>query len=154
MKPEAPRLWGEVDPQFVAGPFQESCRFGPCTLHPEHEGPHLDAHHISGRIFGLWPNNGTVIGPEDISDEAVKIVQEINRLRNEAMEAILEAGRFKEEMLLKYEGSTDEHVNALFNVDIWPNDELSIAHSGTEAGDEAGIREEIIDILGLGQEEW
>lgn len=150
---DEPRLWGTVDPDYVAFHSEDQCPFEFCNLLPDHEGPHLDAHYLSGRIFGLWPNTGSVITAEDISDEAVKIAEALNEARDEATEAIEKVLHLRTEMELKYADSTDEHVKLLLKSGLWPISEYDIDHCGTEASGDEYIREELLDMLGLNREE-
>ena len=154
MNIDGPKLWGTVDPDFVVPPGNESCLFRGCKLYPGHEGPHLDAHHSSGRIFGLWPNTGeAIVSPTEVSDVAVKIVMKLNALRDEAVEAIEAVMAYEHDMKEKYAGTSDEHVQKLLNARIWPTSEHQITYCGTEMSQEDDIREELLDILGLNGEE-
>ena len=155
MKLEDVRLWGTVDPDLVAAPGKQTCRHSHCTLLPDHEGPHLDAHPASGRIFGIWFNNeDKFVSPDDVSNEVVKVVMELNRLRDDAVEAVEEVLGYKARVQAKYVGTTDEHMKALLmETSLFPHSEHDITYSGTEADSKPGIREELLDILGLNQEE-
>lgn len=154
MNIDGPKLWGIVDPDYVAPPGKESCLFRSCKLYSGHEGPHLDAHHSSGRIFGLWPNTGEdIVSPTEVSGTAVKIAMKLNELRDEAVEAIEAVMAYEYDMKAKYAGTSDEHVQKLLNSPIWPTSEHEITYSGTEMSQEGDIREELLDILGLNGEE-
>lgn len=151
---DTPRLWGTVDPDLVST-GGDQCAFEPCTLYEDHEGPHIDAHPCSGRVFGVWENTGGVVAPEDVSHDAVKIILDLNHARDEAVEAIETVLGLRASMRARFADSTDPHVRLLLDSAIWPRSEHEITFSGTESDGEDRIREELIDILGLnGEEEY
>lgn len=150
---EEVRLWGTVDTDYVAPAGPDQCPFRPCNLYEGHEGPHLEAHPHSGRIFGLWENTGGVVAPEEVSHDAVKIVLDLNHARDEALEAIETVLGLRASMRARFADSTDPHVRLLLDSAIWPKSEHEITYCGTEASHEDNIREELLDILGLNGEE-
>lgn len=151
---EEVRLWGVVDPDYVAAPGQSTCPFVRCNLFEGHEGPHLNAHPCSGRIFGLWDNEEDVYTPEQVSQEAVKIVMELNALRDEAIEAIEAVMDYRDEAMSDYANTTDSQVEMLLSSDsIWPASQHQIEYCGSEMTQEEEIRKELLDILGLNPEE-
>lgn len=146
---EEPRLWGTVDTDHIAPAGHDQCPFKECSLFDGHDGPHLEAHPHSGRIFGLWENTGGVVAPEEVSHDAVKIVLDLNHARDEALEAIETVLGLRASMRARFADSTDPHVRLLLDSAIWPKSEHEITHCGTDSGYELLLREELLDILGL-----
>ena len=146
---DEPRLWGTVDTDRIAPAGHDQCPFKECSLFDGHDGPHLEAHPHSGRIFGLWENTGGVVAPEEVSHDAVKIVLDLNHARDEAMEAIGTVLGLRASMRERFADSTDPHVRLLLDSAIWPKSEHEITYCGTDSGYESLLREELIDILGL-----
>lgn len=149
---QEPRLWGTVDPDLLA-PLGGTCGYRPCALYPDHDGPHIDAHYISGRIFGIWTNTGEPVLPGEVSGDAVRLVTILNRARDEAVEAVDYVLGLKDQFQRDYAESEDEHVHKLLKSGIWPSSQHEISLCGTDAGREAQVREELLGILGLNSEE-
>lgn len=152
MEKHRPQLWGTVNPDYVSSTKEGECAFTHCTLLPDHDGPHLDAHYISGRVFGIWNNNGPVFGPDDVSDEAIGIVKEVNGLRNKALDAIEAAVHLHMKVSTEYADLTKGQDPILYDLirsrDFWPS-EQNLAFSGTEGSSEEAIREELTDMFVL-----
>lgn len=152
------RLWEAVDTDLLRFDSEE-CQAPKCSLWGDHYGPHADIHPISGRVFDTWGDGqDSILGPRDVSDEVLKVVKEINRYRDEALDAISAAEQIQTEVQLRYSSLSREQDPILYDLlrsrGFWPS-EGRLQESGTENDHDKAIREELIEIFGdYERDEW
>lgn len=129
----------------------EDCQAPKCSLWQCHSGPHAEIHPLSGRVFDTWGDGENYFSAENVSDDAMRVINRINTLRDEAIEAIEAADSYKYEVERKYPDLTFDQDPILYGMlhsrDLWPT-EGHLTFSGTEDSSEQAIREELVEMFG------
>lgn len=139
------RRYEQIDPDILLK-VTEQCVRSRCSLQNGHKGPHADISPYNGMIYEVWGSDGS-----QVSAAALKVASQLNRVRDEALEALDEAHFLRVRLQQEYRAVTKEKDPILRmlldNYDYWPSTSCDLDESGFEESTEEGLRDELMRIF-------